>query len=48
MTDFETCSWCCDEVPYSTLREQADGAMVCKACRTSQAQRESRSFAEAR
>lgn len=33
-TDMETCSWCTDEVPDSSLREQKDGARVCKNCLT--------------
>ncbi len=32
MTDMETCSWCTDEVPDSTLKEQPDGARLCRAC----------------
>lgn len=33
--DLETCSWCTTEVPYSTLKEHEDGAMVCRECRKS-------------
>lgn len=32
MNDYETCSWCTEEVPYSSLREHEDGAMVCRKC----------------
>jgi hypothetical protein len=31
--DMETCSWCLDEVPDSTLRERPDGARICRRCR---------------
>lgn len=30
--DYETCSWCTTEVPDSTLREQHDGARICRDC----------------
>lgn len=35
MTDMETCSWCVEEVPYSSLKESKTdpGAMICKQCR---------------
>lgn len=33
MTDLETCSWCTDEVPYSSLREAPDGALLCRECK---------------
>lgn len=32
MPDLETCSWCCNEVPDRSLREQPDGARVCPPC----------------
>ncbi len=31
--DTETCSWCCDEVLYTSLVEAPDGAMVCRTCK---------------
>lgn len=31
--DFETCSWCCNEVSVKELRETNDGALICKNCR---------------
>ena len=32
MSDMETCSWCTDEVPFSTLQEANDGALICVLC----------------
>lgn len=31
--DMETCSWCTDEVPYTSLKEAKDGALICRPCR---------------
>lgn len=33
MSDLETCSHCGEEVLDITLREQADGARICRECR---------------
>ena len=34
MTDFETCSWCTIEVPFSEIEnhETSDGALLCNVC----------------
>jgi hypothetical protein len=30
--DMETCGWCVVEVRYSSLKQEADGAMLCVNC----------------
>lgn len=31
-SDLETCSWCTREVPFHTLSEAHDGALICLEC----------------